>query len=245
MIFSGFMARGLYDTLFYKNGEQPILFAVLAIICIAVPYLLGSLNFAIIISKLRYGQDIRNYGSGNAGMTNMLRTYGKGAAAVTLLCDMLKAVVSVTLGSALLGLAFGGYMAGFFCMLGHMFPIFYKFKGGKGVASTAAMILVLNPPVFLILFIVFAIIVLGTKYVSLASIMSVLLFPVFLHRVDTITTEWYQMNGTMWGPDVLFAVLIAVTVVFMHRSNIKRLLDGTESKISLGKKKDKEDGEGK
>ena len=244
MIIKGFMAVGLRNILEAKHGEMPLVFAAFAIICIVVPYLLGSLNFAIIISKIRYGQDIRNYGSGNAGMTNMLRTYGKGAAVVTLLCDMLKAVVSAALGSALLGLTFGGYMAGFFCMLGRMFPIFYKFKGGKGVASTAAMILVLNPPVFVLLLFVFAVIVIGTKYVSLASIMSVLMFPVFLHRIDIIIEDvFYKKLGIMWGPDVLFAVAIAFMVVFMHRSNIKRLLEGTESKISLGGKKEKKGGE--
>ncbi|MBE6538121.1 MAG: glycerol-3-phosphate 1-O-acyltransferase PlsY [Ruminococcaceae bacterium] len=237
MIFNGFMARGLYQTL-VGEGSSPVLFILFILACIAVPYLLGSLNFAVIISKVKYHDDIRKHGSGNGGMTNMLRTYGKGAAICTLLGDMLKAVASVTVGCALLGLTLGGYMAGFFCMLGHMFPVYYHFKGGKGVAVTAAMALMLNPVVFGILLLVFVIVVGGTKYVSLGSVMCVLIYPVILHRIDKITTPWFIANGTMWGFDVLFAFLVAVMVVFMHRSNIKRLMSGTESKISLGKKKD-------
>ena len=102
--------------------------AVCLLLCIAIPYLLGSVNFALVISKVFYRDDIRKYGSGNAGMTNMLRTYGKLAAAGTLICDMLKASVSVWFGMLVFGYI-GGYAAGFFCVLGHIFPIFFKFKG--------------------------------------------------------------------------------------------------------------------
>jgi glycerol-3-phosphate acyltransferase PlsY len=112
------------------------------------------MNFALVISKLKYGDDIRKYGSGNAGMTNMMRTYGKAAAGLTLLGDALKAVVSAVIGYISLG-EYGAYIAGLFCILGHMFPIYYKFKGGKGVVTVAISILMCDPLVFLILFILF------------------------------------------------------------------------------------------
>ena len=238
------MARGLYQTLIEKGSAPSWLMIVFAVICIASAYLLGSLNFAVIVSKERYNDDIREHGSGNGGTTNMLRTFGNGAAVLTLIGDMLKAVVAVTIGTALLGLTLGGYMSAFFCVLGHMFPIFYRFKGGKGVATSAAAMLMLNPFVFLVILFIFVVIVAGTKYVSLGSVMAALLYPVILHTVDEITTEWFVANNTIWGFDILFAFLMTVMVVFMHRSNIKRLLNGTESKISFKKKKKEENDDG-
>ncbi|MBO5904077.1 MAG: glycerol-3-phosphate acyltransferase, partial [Clostridia bacterium] len=141
-----------------------------------------------------------------------------------------------------LGLTGGGYMAAFFCMLGHMFPVYYKFKGGKGVAVAAASMLMLNPSVFAIILVCFLVIVGGTKYVSLGSVMCAFLYPVFLKTMNDILFPYlYALGVTKIGPDVLFAVLIAVFVIFMHRENIKRLVAGTESKISLGKKPSQEE----
>lgn len=199
--------------------------AICVLICIIVPYLLGSVNFALVISKVFYHDDIRKYGSGNAGMTNMLRTYGKAAGAGTLLCDMLKASVSVWLGLLVFGYI-GGYMAGFFCMFGHIFPVFFKFKGGKGVATLAAMVLTLDPLCFLILFIIFLILVVGTRYVSLGSVICCMLYPIVTFKLAT------------WGIGfpVLFSFMTAIVVIFMHRENIKRLINHTENKISLSKK---------
>ncbi|MBE6574855.1 MAG: glycerol-3-phosphate 1-O-acyltransferase PlsY [Ruminococcaceae bacterium] len=194
------------------------------LICIILPYLLGSLNFALILSRRFYGEDVRQKGSGNAGMTNMLRNYGKGAAALTLLGDALKAVVSSLIGYVVFGVT-GAYIAGLFCILGHMFPIYYRFKGGKGVVTTAVMILMLNPVIFLILLAVFLLIVLGTRFISLGSVMCVMIWPLILQR----------MEGA--GAPVLMAMAIAALVVFMHRENIKRLLRGEENKVSFGKKK--------
>lgn len=194
------------------------------LICIILPYLLGSLNFALILSRRFYGEDVRQKGSGNAGMTNMLRNYGKGAAALTLLGDALKAVVSSLIGYVVFGVT-GAYIAGLFCILGHMFPIYYRFKGGKGVVTTAVMILMLNPVIFLILLAIFLLIVLGTRFISLGSIMCVMIWPLILQR----------MEGA--GAPVLMAMAIAALVVFMHRENIKRLLRGEENKVSFGKKK--------
>lgn len=203
------------------------------LLCIIPPYLLGSLNFAVILSHRFYGEDVRQKGSGNAGMTNMLRNYGKGAAALTLLGDALKAVVSGVIGYAVFGVT-GAYIAGLFCILGHMFPIYYHFKGGKGVVTTAVMILMLHPVIFLILLAIFLLVVLGTRFISLGSVMCVMIWPLILQRIE----------GS--GAPVLMAMAIAALVVFMHRENIKRLLRGEENKISLGKKKketaEKEDG---
>ena len=193
------------------------------LVCMVLPYIFGSLNFAIIISKLFYHDDIRKYGSGNAGMTNMLRTYGKLPAAATLLLDMAKGALSVVLGSLIFA-DIGSAIAGLFVVLGHMFPCFYKFKGGKGVATTAMVVLATDWLVFLILFAIFLIIVIGTKYVSLGSVMCMLIYPFVLA----------QIHNT--GFNVLSAIIVAALVIFMHRSNIVRLRNGTESKISFKKK---------
>ena len=193
------------------------------ILCMVIPYLFGSLNFAIIFSRLFFHDDIRKYGSGNAGMTNMLRTYGKLPALATLLCDMLKGAAAVIVGRLLFA-DWGSAIAGLFVVLGHMFPLFYKFKGGKGVATTAMVVLATNPLVFAILMAMFLIIVIGTKFVSLGSVMCVMIYPYLLSKFEV-------------GPNVLSGIVIAALVIFMHRSNIKRLLAGTESKISLKSKK--------
>ncbi len=197
------------------------------IICIVAPYLLGSMNFAIIISKTKYKSDIRNYGSGNAGATNMMRTFGKSAAGLTFLGDALKAFAAGLIGYLALG-QYGAYIAGLFCILGHMFPIYYKFKGGKGVVTAAISILMCNPLVFLVLLLLFVIIVACTKYISLASVMCMLLYPVILDRME----KWIN-GGT--GAYVLIAILNAALVIFMHRENIKRLWHGKENKFSFKK----------
>lgn len=209
--------------------------AVCILLCIVIPYLLGSVNFALVISKTFYRDDIRNYGSGNAGMTNMLRTYGKAAAAGTLLCDMLKAVVSVLLSQLIYNtFGIGGYLAGFFCVLGHIFPIFFKFKGGKGVATVAAMVLTLDPFCFLILIILFVLIVATTKFVSLGSVVCCMLYPILTYKLaDAGLSGWGK------GFPVLISFAVAATVIFMHRENIQRLMNHTERKISFSKK-DKE-----
>ena len=202
------------------------LYAVIFIACLLtialVAYLLGSINFAILISAKQYRQDIRQHGSKNAGMTNMMRTYGKKAAGLTLLGDALKAVVACLIGYAILG-HLGAYLAGLFCVLGHVFPVFYRFKGGKGVVTAAVSVLMCHPLAFLILLVIFLIIVLSTRYISLGSIMCVLIYPVILTSFP---------SGRPYG---IYAVLITVVVVFKHWENIKRLRAGTESKFSFKK----------
>ena len=222
----------IFDYLAKNNIVNPNILIVLStIVCIVVPYLLGSLNFGVIWSKLIYKDDVRSHGSGNAGATNMLRNYGKKAGIITLLGDILKTVISCLFG-ILVWATYGAYIAGLFCMMGHMFPVFFKFKGGKGVACLAAMVLVTDWRAFLFLFFVFVVIVLGTKFVSLGSVIGAMLYPVVLNRIN---------------PDVpfgwLIATIVAALVVFMHRENIKRLLKGTENKISLGSKKKKDNPE--
>ena len=203
-----------------------VLFACAAVFTMIAAYLLGSLNFAIIISGKQYRQDIRTHGSKNAGTTNMMRTYGKKAAGLTLLGDLLKAVVACLIGYALIG-QLGAYVAGLFCMIGHMFPIYYGFKGGKGVATAAATILMCNPIVFTILFVIFVLLVLMSKYLSLGSIMCMLLYPLVLNFIDTLL-----FGGCQY---VIFAVLMAVLVVMKHWENIKRLSKGKENKFSFKK----------
>lgn len=230
-------------------GDTPTAYLITIVgvlICMVIPYLLGSFNFGLIISKNKYNDDIRRHGSGNAGTTNMLRTYGKKAAVLTLLGDMAKAAVAVGLGYLVLGTNVlvqdpttgesirvldqsGAAIAGLFVMLGHMFPIFYKFKGGKGVATSGMVVLMISPIAFVICFAIFVIIVLGTKYVSLGSVMGMIFYPLILTA----------FSGGQNGTACMLAVVMACLVVFMHRENLKRLLNGTESKLNLGKSKKK------
>ena len=210
-------SRGSFGAVFWVVT----VFSVLALL--VVPYFLGSINFGIIISKLFHGEDIREYGSGNAGMTNMLRTYGKRDAAITLIGAALKAVVAVILGRILFGIS-GGYVAGLTCILGHAFPCYYKFKGGKGVVVTAATIAVIDWRIFLVLLGIFILVVAFSKYISLGSVCGMLVFPLLVQVWD----RGLSIN-------VLLSCLISALVIFLHRGNIKRIYNGTESKLSLSK----------
>ena len=192
----------------------------------AAAYVCGSFSSAITFSKLMYKEDIRTKGSGNAGMTNMMRNYGIGPAALTLLGDMLKTMVGMLIGTLLLGVN-GAYIAGLFCVLGHVIPVFYKFKGGKGVAATVMIILYLDVTAFLIVGVIFVLLVWATKYLSLGSVMLALTFPLILYRNDPVVHD---------RPIRLFITfIIAGIVVFLHRANIKRIMNGTESKFKFKK----------
>lgn len=197
------------------------------ILCMVSAYLLGSINFAIVLSKFR-GDDIRNHGSQNAGTTNMLRTYGKRAAVVTLVGDFLKGTLAAILGGILFSV-YGKYLAALFCVLGHVFPVYYKFKGGKGIATAAGTILACKPIVLLILVAIFATVVAFTKYVSLASIIVALTYPLLLDRV-------YKLEGKPSGLHILFVLILSMIVLWKHYPNMKRLMNKTESKISFKKK---------
>ncbi len=200
------------------------------VITAVIAYLLGSLNSGIIVSKLKYNQDIRNFGSGNAGLTNMHRVYGKDGAILTLVGDIGKQIISVAIGAILLGIE-GAYLAGTFCMLGHIFPVYYRFKGGKGVLTAATMILLIDPVIFAVLFVIFALVLLITRYVSLSSIIAAITYPAAVNVAyglgDNVTPVFA----------LLFSLFIGAMVIFMHRSNLYRLFNGTESKFSFHKKK--------
>lgn len=215
----------IFDLLGNIGMPYPLAVILCVIASIIVPYLLGSLNFGVIWSALFYKDDVRSHGSGNAGTTNMLRNYGKKAAIITLVCDMLKTAVACWFGAILGPEYYGMYIAGLFCIMGHMFPIFFKFKGGKGIACLAMMVLVTDWRVFLFLFFAFVVIVAGTRYVSLGSVICAMIYPVVLNRINkTVPFGW------------LIATIVAALIVFMHRENIKRLFAGNENKLSFKKK---------
>ena len=208
----------------------PLNIALVSLTFVAVilsAYLLGSINFAIIISGKKYKEDIRAHGSKNAGMTNMMRTYGKSAAVLTLVGDALKAIISCIIGYLAIG-QLGAYAAGLFCMVGHVFPLYYGFKGGKGVVTAAATVLMTDPFVFLILITLFIIMVAIWRYISLASITCIGLYPLVL----SFTTKLFA--GKI-SPFILFTVLMAFLIIGKHWPNIQRLREGTESKFSFKK----------
>lgn len=207
------------------------------VLCALIAYALGSLNFGIIISNLIYHDDVRKHGSGNAGTTNMLRTYGKGAAAATVIGDALKVVLAIVIADFLVGsLYYGGYIAGFFAILGHVYPVYYGFKGGKGVVASAITILMLEPKVFLIVFAVFIAVVAIWRYISLGSIIAAAVYPL-------ITYCYAMASRGGSGLDVIFAFLIAIFVIVLHRTNIQRLLEGKENKLSFKSKSAKSENE--
>ena len=226
-----FLELGLCNK-FFQGSALHVVISVFAVFIIG--YLLGSLNFGVIISKAFYHDDVRNHGSGGSGATNMLRTYGKLPAAMTFLGDGLKAALAVLIGAIFLGhnpIYAGTYIGGMASVIGHCFPVYYKFKGGKGVASTFFMVLCTEWRVGLICLAIFVIIVAGTKFVSLGSIMSVLVYPLILNRM------------TGYGLHNIIAILLALLVVYLHRKNIMRLMNGKENKISFKSKKKKEEEE--
>ena len=196
--------------------------AIKILLCLIVGYLIGSLNFAIIYSKLK-GDDIRNHGSGNAGATNVLRTYGKGPAALVFILDILKGVIAILL----MRIVFEGMLydcsAALGAVLGHNFPVYYKFKGGKGVSTSLAVLITLHFPTALAAMITFVVVAVLTKYVSLSSILA---------AVAAIVTAFAVFKIDVFS---IFCAIIGLLCIYRHRSNIKRLLNGTENK--LGQKK--------
>ena len=220
------------------TAHSVVLFLFVAVTIVSA-YLLGSINSAVLISTTLYKDDIRTHGSGNGGLTNMLRTFGKGAAGLTLLGDMLKTVLAITVAGVLLGFNYGGgisyndgycYIAGLFAVMGHVFPIYYGFRGGKGVLVTATMALMLTPMPFLILFLLFALIVWISGYVSLGSVCAAVLYPV-------VVTSYIKLFGApIPGLISLCTIIIAILVVWCHRENLKRISNRTERKLSFKKK---------
>ncbi len=186
-------------------------------------YLLGSLSASILLSRTAWGGDVREKGSGNAGATNMARVYGWGMGFVTLGCDMLKAVLACLLGKLLLG-DLGLAVGGICCMIGHCFPVFHQFKGGKGISVGAALGLMIDWKVFLCIIGVFLIVAFLSKKVSLGSICASVGIAAFtaLFRVGT--------------PQLVLACFAMCLAIFQHRANIQRLLNGTEPDFRAAKR---------
>lgn len=223
-------------------GVSVWMLALAWVLSAAAGYLLGSVNTAIVICKVFYKQDVRNLGSGNAGMTNVLRNFGKKTAIYTLAGDMAKGILAVWMGRWAFMLLcpgvdvlYGAYVAGIFAILGHMFPLYFGFKGGKGVAVSGGVILALQPLPALALIAVFLVVTLISKIVSLGSIVGISLYPV----ATVLWAVFFSHRAPMFS--AVSAAIIAVLVVWMHRANIQRLRAGTEYKFGQ-KKPEAEDG---
>ncbi|MBR1832679.1 MAG: glycerol-3-phosphate 1-O-acyltransferase PlsY [Ruminiclostridium sp.] len=214
------------------------MFIVCMILAAVVPYLLCGINSAIIVTKIKSGQDIRELGSGNAGLTNTLRTQGKAAALFVLIGDILKGVLSIVIVHFLFRFLLGidtyshadgwtwiNYMAGIFGVIGHVFPVYYGFKGGKGVLVTFAAMLAINWIAGVVPFIIFAIVVAISRYVSLGSITAAACYPFCV-----LIFSLMQNDSASWINFGLAAV-IGVMLIYMHRENIKRLMTHTEKKL--------------
>ncbi len=210
------------------------------IVVAVISYLLGSLNFSIIVSRKLAKKDIRESGSGNAGATNMLRTYGKKYAVLTMIGDVVKVAAAIIIAFFIFDAPFDmifGFaerdtsiicalykaFAGFFCVLGHIFPLYFSFKGGKGVAACTGMVILVDWRVALILFVIFAVTVLISKWISLGSVVIALLFPILIYI--------FHQSLILTAVSILFTAIVIVA----HRENIKRILNGTENKITIKK----------
>ena len=197
----------------------------------AIGYLIGSINFSVILSRKMAGFDLREKGSKNAGTTNMLRTVGKRGALFVLILDILKGVIAVLLAkliSSNVNQAIACQIAAFAVVLGHTFPIFFEFRGGKGVATSIGVLIVLNWQIGLICLVYGIIMIALTRMVSLGSITAAILFPV----LTIFIRSHYIATGFNY---IVFGVIMACFVLFNHRSNIKRLYQGTENRISFKK----------
>lgn len=195
-----------------------------------IAYFIGSISFSVIFSRKFAGFDVREKGSGNAGTTNVLRSVGKKAAAITLVCDILKGVVAIaiaTIASKIwkeVNVEILKYLAGFFAILGHTFPIFFEFRGGKGVATSLGVLITLDWKIGLVCLIFGVILIALTKMVSVGSILSAILFPILMVFMGNARFE-----------AIIISILITLLVIFNHRSNIKRIQNGTENKLSFKK----------
>lgn len=213
---------------------------IIALLVALVSYFIGSISGAILISKSINGEDIRNSGSKNPGTTNMLRIYGKKAAVFTLLIDVLKGVVAVAIGILIdymltktldfsiyeSSFLFGSmkYIAGIFAVIGHDFPVFFRFKGGKGVATSLGVILMLDWKIGLIVMIGSLLIMIFSRYVSLGSIAAAVIYP-------CIVAAFVISNKELKIMYLVCAVILGLLIIFKHHTNIVRLKNGTENKL--------------
>lgn len=232
-------------------GHYLGIFAFPALAAAVIGYLLGSISSSIIFTKI-FGNDtdIRSVGSGNAGMTNVLRSVGAKAAIFTSIFDFAKCIVAALIGRSIFQsvciangapaylIQYGTFLAGLACVLGHIYPVYFGFRGGKGILSTSALMLVLDWRIFVIAISVFVVTLLITKIISISSILAAASFP-----ISTFFTSFYDYTTRSSGFGTLPASYVAVTtaVAFLfaviligkHRANIKRLKEGTEKKISV------------
>jgi len=191
----------------------------MVIIIAIIGYLIGSISTALIISRAFSHIDIRQYGSGNAGATNVARVLGKKAGAITLIADLAKGVIAALIGYWLggdWGVAVGGIAA----IIGHNWPLYFQFKGGKGVATTLGAALIVSPLIGVIMLLIAGIIIMISRYVSLGSIIAAIIYPILIIIFIPKT------------PIILFSIFACITILYRHVPNIKRLLSGTESKIN-------------
>ena len=209
------------------------------IIIALLAYAIGSINFSVIISKKYAGFDVREKGSGNAGTTNMLRSVGKKAAAVTLICDILKGVVAIIIALIAGKIAKNTdqallvQIAGIAVILGHTYPIFFGFKGGKGVATSLGILIMTNWQIGLICLLFAVIIMAFSKMVSMGSFGEAILLPIL-----TLFIQNHYIVQASGFKYFIYSVIVAAIIIFNHRSNIKRILNGTENKLSFSKTND-------
>lgn len=215
----------------------PFIFSALA------SYLLGSISFSIIFTRLFKGDDVRHYGSGNAGTTNVLRAAGKLPALFTLICDFSKAVVAIVFSQYIFSLypvahingTMIKFIAGIFCILGHIYPLYFGFKGGKGVLTAAALVLLIDWRVFVVGVSVFAVVLAISRYVSLSSLTAAASLPVITMFFQIVDWKRGRLAGgnavVIIATNTILAAFIGAVLFFKHSSNIRRLLNGTESKI--------------
>ncbi|MBR1561259.1 MAG: glycerol-3-phosphate 1-O-acyltransferase PlsY [Clostridia bacterium] len=201
--------------------------SILKYIAIAIiGYLLGNISGGLLIARCFGVSDIRKHGSGNSGTTNVLRTVGWLPSVLTLVCDCLKGYVACLIGKALggdLGMVLGGFCA----VLGHDFPVFMGFKGGKGIATSLALIIAINPWLALAELLTEIVVVALTRYMSVASLITAVAFPVF--------TAILCRGHKSYGIFVLFSCMAAALALFQHRGNIQRLLRGEENRLDFAK----------
>ena len=197
----------------------------------ALAYFCGCFNGAVIVSKYILRDDVRNHGSGNAGLTNFYRTFGGPLTAVVILTDVLKAVLAVWLATDIINapaeaVTLAKYWAGLFCLLGHMYPCMFQFKGGKGILSGGAIVLMIDWRIALVAWVGFLVLAVLTRYVSLGSVWAGASFPI---------ATWFLYHDWVL---LLLGIAMGGLTVWKHRGNIHRLLTGTESKFSFNHKKE-------
>ncbi len=214
--------------------------AMTAIVTVIAAYLIGSINFAVIFAKAFTKRDVREMGSGNAGATNVLRNAGLLPGILTFLFDALKGFASCYMGKVIFEYVYkqtgyelskaviGAYLCGVACMLGHVFPFFFEFKGGKGAAISVGIFVICCPEGMAAGLVTFIIAVIITKYVSLGSILGAV--------AVVLTSIIFTDKNALFLPQALCAVAMGVIVIAKHKDNIKRLISGTESKIKIGGK---------